>query len=64
LLAGKWMEMKNITLSEVIQDHKAKAHIFYLICGIQAQYKYSNTMKNRSCYREVTNRKGRVKEGS
>jgi hypothetical protein len=31
---GKWMEMKNIILSEVSQVQKAKVHKFSLICGI------------------------------
>jgi hypothetical protein len=32
--AGKWMELKNIILSEVSQVQKAKGHMFSLICGI------------------------------
>jgi hypothetical protein len=32
--AGKWMELENIILSEVIQDQKAKSCMFSLICGI------------------------------
>jgi hypothetical protein len=31
---GKWMELKNIILSKVIQVQKAKGHMFSLICGI------------------------------
>jgi hypothetical protein len=34
LLAGKWMELENIILSEVSQVQKAKGHMFSLICGI------------------------------
>jgi hypothetical protein len=34
LLAGKWMELENIILSEVSQVQKAKCYIFSLICGI------------------------------
>jgi hypothetical protein len=30
--AGKWLELKNIILSEVSQVQKAKGHL-YLICG-------------------------------
>jgi hypothetical protein len=30
--AGKWMELKNITLSEVSLAQKTKIHIFFLIC--------------------------------
>jgi hypothetical protein len=34
LLAGKWMELETIILSEVIQVQKAKSQKFSLICGI------------------------------
>jgi hypothetical protein len=30
---GKWMELENITLSEVSQVQKSKTHVFSLICG-------------------------------
>jgi hypothetical protein len=33
-LAGKWMKLENILLNEVIQDQKAKSHVFLLVCGI------------------------------
>jgi hypothetical protein len=33
LLQGKWMEMKNIILSEVSQAQKTKNRMFSLICG-------------------------------
>jgi hypothetical protein len=33
-LTGKWMELGNITLSEISQCQKAKSHMFSLICGI------------------------------
>jgi hypothetical protein len=36
---GKWMELKNFILSEVIHVQKAKDHMFSLICGIWTQYK-------------------------
>jgi hypothetical protein len=32
--ASKWIELENITLSEVSQVQKAKNHIFSLICGL------------------------------
>jgi hypothetical protein len=32
--AGKWMELENITLSEVSQVQNANSHMFFLICGI------------------------------
>jgi hypothetical protein len=32
--AGKWMELENITLSEVNQVQKVKDHMFSLMCGI------------------------------
>jgi hypothetical protein len=44
LFAGKWMELENITLDEIIQVQKAKGHMFSLICRIQTQYKY------KQCY--------------
>jgi hypothetical protein len=34
LFADKWLELKNIILSEVKQIQKAKSHIFSLICEI------------------------------
>jgi hypothetical protein len=33
-LASKWMELKNITLSEVSQAQKAKHHMFSLMCRL------------------------------
>jgi hypothetical protein len=33
-------ELENITLSEANQAQKAKGHVFSLICGTEAQYKY------------------------
>jgi hypothetical protein len=32
---SKWMELENIILSEVSQAHKAKSHMFSLICRLQ-----------------------------
>jgi hypothetical protein len=32
--AGKWMELENIILREVIQVQKSNDHMFSLICGI------------------------------
>jgi hypothetical protein len=32
---SKWMELENIILSEVSLAHKAKNHMFSLICGLQ-----------------------------
>jgi hypothetical protein len=32
-LAGKWMELEDIILSEVIQVQKVKGHMFSIICG-------------------------------
>jgi hypothetical protein len=40
LFAGKWMGLENI-VSEVRQIQKVKAHMFSVICRIEAQYKYS-----------------------
>jgi hypothetical protein len=33
-LAGKWIELENIILSEVSQAQKAKNRMFSLICGL------------------------------
>jgi hypothetical protein len=33
-LAGKWMELENIILSEISLVQKTKSHMFSLICGI------------------------------
>jgi hypothetical protein len=33
-LAGKWMELESINLSEVSQAQKTKSHMFFLIYGI------------------------------
>jgi hypothetical protein len=33
-IAGIWMEIENIILSEVIQIQRARGHIFSLICEI------------------------------
>jgi hypothetical protein len=33
-LAGKWMELENIILSEVSQVHETKSCMFSLRCGI------------------------------
>jgi hypothetical protein len=32
--AGKWLELENITVSEVTQVQKVSRHMFSLICGI------------------------------
>jgi glutamyl-tRNA reductase len=32
--ASKWMELENITLSEVSQTQKAKNHMFSFVCGL------------------------------
>jgi hypothetical protein len=42
---GKWMELANIILSEVSQVPKARGHMFSLIHGIWAQYKYKQYYK-------------------
>jgi hypothetical protein len=34
ILSGKWMELENIILDEVIQAQKAKSCMFSLICGL------------------------------
>jgi hypothetical protein len=57
---NKWMELENIILSEFSQIQKAKSSVFSLICGIQAQYKYSNNMKNRGGHIQ----EGGLKKGS
>jgi hypothetical protein len=32
--AGKWIELKNIILSEISKAQNAKNHMFSLICGL------------------------------
>jgi hypothetical protein len=39
-LAGKWVELEDIILSEISQVQKAKYYMFSLICVIWVQYKY------------------------
>jgi hypothetical protein len=34
IFAGKWIELENIILSEVIQAQKTKGCMFSLICGL------------------------------
>jgi hypothetical protein len=34
IFVGKWVELENTILSEVIQVQKAKDRLFSLICGI------------------------------
>jgi hypothetical protein len=34
LFSSKWMELKNIILSEVSQAQKTKNHMLSLICGL------------------------------
>jgi hypothetical protein len=33
-LAGKWMELENITVNKVSQAQKTKTHMFSHICGL------------------------------
>jgi hypothetical protein len=46
--AGKWMELKNIILSEVSQVQKAKNCMFSYV-EYRPNTNTSNIMKNRSC---------------
>jgi hypothetical protein len=46
--AGKWMELEKIIFYVKLPGFKKPKTTFSLICGIQARYKYSNIMKNRS----------------
>jgi hypothetical protein len=62
--AGKWRELENMFLSEVSQDQKAQCCLFSPISGTQNQFKYKQYYEHRSHYGTVTNRRGRVKEGS
>jgi hypothetical protein len=50
---GKWIELENITLSEVSQVQKAKGCMFSLICGmylIQTQQYYEIQVILNGCY--------------
>jgi hypothetical protein len=49
----KWMQVKDIMLSEVSQAQKDKSHMFSLIRGIQIQYKYKQYYE-----KQVTVRRG------
>jgi hypothetical protein len=49
----KQVELENIILSEVSQFQKTKGCMFFLLCGIQIQYKY-----NQYYERQVTLRRG------
>jgi hypothetical protein len=33
MFSGKWLELKNVMLSEVNQAQMVKGHLFSLICG-------------------------------
>jgi hypothetical protein len=46
--AGKWVELENIILNEVIQVQKAKGCMFSLICEYRPNTNTNNIMKNRS----------------
>jgi hypothetical protein len=35
--ASKWMELENISLSEVSQAQETKNHMFSLICGVRSR---------------------------
>jgi hypothetical protein len=52
-LAGKWMVLENIILSEVSHVQKAKSFFFSLISGRYVQYKYKQyyTYINENIYR-------------
>jgi hypothetical protein len=43
LLAGKWIELENIMLSEISQSHKDKCHMFSLICGSEGKARQNKT---------------------
>jgi hypothetical protein len=43
---GKWMELKDVMLSEISQVQKAKGRSFSLICGRQIQKIYIYTKTN------------------
>jgi hypothetical protein len=49
LIAGKWVKQENYILSKVNQVQKVKGSMYSLICEIQAKYKASNIIQNRSC---------------
>jgi hypothetical protein len=51
---SKWMELKNIILSDISQAQKAKNHMFSLICGLWTQNKCSNIIGHRILRGECT----------
>jgi hypothetical protein len=42
--AGEWMELENITLSNISQAQKDKYSMFLLICGIYTEKKVQYDM--------------------
>jgi hypothetical protein len=60
---GKWMQLEDIILSEESQAQKDKACIFLSYEGDRHNRNISNIMKKSLHQGEVTNRRGRVKEG-
>jgi hypothetical protein len=65
-LAGKWMELENIILSDVSQIQKTKGYMFSLMYGIQAQYKYKQYYMYLEIYTEhvFKHGTGRGEQGS
>jgi hypothetical protein len=55
LFSSKWMEQKNIILSEVRQAQKTNNHIFSLICGLS---------NHRNVVGHGSHDKGRAHKGS
>jgi hypothetical protein len=62
--AGKWMELENIILSEINQLQKAKGHIFFSHMWNIDLKQMQQYYEKQVILREVTYKKGRVKEVS
>jgi hypothetical protein len=56
------MALENIILSKVSQVQKAKSHMFSLICGIQAQCKYTNIIYTWKYMQSMYLKVGLIKE--
>jgi hypothetical protein len=58
------LELEIIILSEVCQVQKAKGHMFFSFLEIHTLYKYKQYYEKQVMPREVTDKRGKVKEGS
>jgi hypothetical protein len=62
--AGKWMELKNIILSEVIQVQKAKNHILPYMWNIDLPNTNTEILRKTGQTKRRSHMKGELKEGN